>query len=81
MKTVTMLEMRKKAALILREVSAGESYQVTYRGKHVANLTPPPTERRKRPPKDDPFYRLAELAGDLGESLTNKDIDRIVYEY
>jgi antitoxin (DNA-binding transcriptional repressor) of toxin-antitoxin stability system len=79
MKTITMLQMRKKGAMILREVSAGETYQVSYRGKLMANLTPPQPARGKRPPKDDPIYRLAELAEPGGGSLTNEEIDKIVY--
>ena len=36
-------------------------------------------DRGNRPPKDDPFYRLGDHAENLGGSLTNEEIDRIVY--
>ena len=80
-----MLEMRKIAAMIVREVSMGETYELSYRGKPVAELKPVANEktkggtRYKRPPKNDPFYRLAELATDMGPSISNKEQDKIVY--
>ena len=80
MKTITMLELRQRARSVVREVAAGQRYTVSYRGKVVMKLEPPDPPR-KRPPKDDPFYRLAELAEDMGESLTNEQMDRIIYEY
>jgi antitoxin (DNA-binding transcriptional repressor) of toxin-antitoxin stability system len=81
MKKVTALELRKRAQMILREVSEGASYQVTYRGKPMAELKPP--ARPKRPRKDDPFFRLVDAAKELpgSGSLTNEEIDRILYAF
>lgn len=79
MKTITMLELRQRARSVVREVAAGQRYLVSYRGKTVMKLEPPDPPRA-RPPKDDPFYRLADRAGNLGESLTNEEMDRLIYE-
>ena len=84
-KTITMLDLRKNARMIVREVADGETYLLSYRGKPVAELKPAGggkvkgKTRYKRPPKDDPFYRLADLAEDMGPSISNKEIDKIVY--
>jgi len=44
----------------------------------VADLTPVAAVAKGRPPMDDPFYRLPELAAGAG-GLTNAEIDRTVY--
>ena len=75
MKTITMVQFRRRAAEILRKVARGQAFLVTYRGKPVARLEPVAPEI----PDDDPIYRLAELAGHDAEPLTNDEIDRIVY--
>lgn len=84
-KNITMLDLRRNARAIVREVADGETYLLSYRGKPVAELKPVGevktrgTARQKRPPKNDPFYLLAEHATDMGPSLSNKEIDKIVY--
>lgn len=77
MKTVTMLEFRRRAKMILRDVAAGQEYRVTYRGKPMADLKPPAKPRRSW--KDDPFFKLIGAAGSGGGSVTNEEIDEIVY--
>jgi hypothetical protein len=49
---------------------------LTYRGKPAARLEPI-VERQITP--EDPFYALDRLADAKGASLTNDEIDRIVY--
>ena len=49
---------------------------LTYRGRPVARLEP---YTESAPPADDPIYRLAESSVDQGESLSNEEIDAIVY--
>jgi prevent-host-death family protein len=75
--TVTMLQLRKDAEAIMLRVSKGQRYLLTYRGRPVARLEPPASD--SRPPDDDPFYRLGETATSKGKSLTNREIDRILY--
>ncbi len=76
MNTVTMLEFRRDAERILGRVRRGQRLVLTYRGKAVAQLLP---VEQEAPPPDDPLYQLADHAEPGGESLTNEQIDRIVY--
>ena len=77
MKTVSMLEFRQSADEVLRQVTGGQSFVLTYRGKAVARLEP---IRQKSTGDADPIYALDELASDKLEPLTNDVIDWIVYE-
>jgi prevent-host-death family protein len=74
MKKITMLDLRMNAERILAQVQKGQRMILTRRGKPVARLEPIEKEAKS----DDPFYSIAELAGPAG-SLTNKEIDEIVY--
>lgn len=76
MKTVSMLEFRRRAEAIVQQVCRGQPFILTYRGKPVARLEPivgPAVAAA------DPFYRLDQLADAKGKSLTNDEIDRTVY--
>jgi prevent-host-death family protein len=80
MKTVTMLELRRNAQRILEAVRRGERVMLTYRGEAVARLEPvhtgPPDV-----PEDDPVFRIDDYAVDgAGGSLTDREIDKIVYD-
>ncbi len=76
MSSITMVELRQDAEGVLRRLKKGENLILTYRGEPVARLSPYEPET---PSADDPFYRLIDCAIDEGESLTNEEIDRIVY--
>ena len=71
-----MVELRLHADRIIRRVKAGETLVLTYRGRPALRLEPLPAEELDR---NDPFYALADLADDTGASLTNEQIDEIVY--
>jgi prevent-host-death family protein len=76
MKTISMLELRRDAERIIALVQKGHRMILTRRGKPVARLEPiAPT----RISGDDPFYSLGELSESGGNSLTNSQIDDIVY--
>jgi antitoxin (DNA-binding transcriptional repressor) of toxin-antitoxin stability system len=77
MKTISMLELRKSADAVLRQVQGGQSFVLTYRGKAVARLEP---VRERSAGDEDSIYSLDELASDKLEPLTNEIIDWIVYE-
>ncbi|MBI3466334.1 MAG: type II toxin-antitoxin system Phd/YefM family antitoxin [Planctomycetes bacterium] len=77
MKTVSMLEFRKQADSVLKQVRRGRAFILTYRGKPVARLEPIASEAVSR---DDPIYRIDELASETAEPLSNAEIDRIIYE-
>jgi prevent-host-death family protein len=70
-----MLEFRQNARAIIDRVRGGESIVLTYRGQPAVRLEPVKLE----PSSDDPFYTLYELADSKGRSLSNRQIDRIVY--
>ena len=75
-KTVSMLELRQRAGEIVAQVRRGEKLVLTYRGRPAIRLEP---LRPESASADDPFYRLADLAGAGGKSLSNEEIDKIVY--
>ena len=76
MATVSMVELRRDAEGVLRRVGRGERLVLTYRGQPAARLEP---IAQSDAPADDPMYRLAELAVDQGGSLTNEEMDAIIY--
>ena len=76
MDTVSMAEFRRDAEAIIHKAQQGKRMILTYRGKAVMRLEP---IRDESPDSDDPFYRLAELADSKGKSLTNEQMDRIIY--
>jgi antitoxin (DNA-binding transcriptional repressor) of toxin-antitoxin stability system len=75
-KTVSMLDLRVRAKQIVGQVRAGEALVLTYRGHPALRLEP---IRPATVEADDPFYRLAELSRRRGASLTNRQIDDLVY--
>jgi len=75
-KTISMLEFRHKAAQVIATVRKGQRVILTYRGKPVARLEPIEADAVNA---DDPFYRLSQLAGGGGKSLTNESMDQVVY--
>jgi antitoxin (DNA-binding transcriptional repressor) of toxin-antitoxin stability system len=77
MKTITMLEFRKNAAKIIRWSQQGHRMTVTYRGKPVMKIEPILPERA---PVNDPFYNLSLLADASAGSLSNEDMDKLIYE-
>jgi len=73
---VSILEFRRHTEAIIRKVQQGKRLIVTYRGKPVMRLEPIDAPRIT---PDDPFYTLNQLADVDGGSLTNQEIDKIVY--
>jgi len=76
MTAVTMLDIRKDPVKVIRQVQAGRSLVLTYRGKPVLRLEP---IAKAAAPESDAFYRLADLAAKEGQSLSNREIDETVY--
>jgi antitoxin (DNA-binding transcriptional repressor) of toxin-antitoxin stability system len=77
MKTVSVLEFRKHAGQIIRSAIKGRRMVMTYRGKPVFRIEPVET---KSDSDVEPFYRLADLADSRASSLTNEQMDKIVYD-
>ncbi len=77
MDKVSLLEFRRHADAVIRKVRQGKRLILTYRGKPVLRLEP---IEARHPGPDDPFYALAQLAVPNDRSLTNEEIDEIVYD-
>ena len=77
MEKVSILEFRRDARAVIRKVQQGKRLLLTYRGKPVMRLEPI-QDHRIGP--EDPFYGIAQFATPNGRSLTNEEIDQIVYE-
>ena len=77
MKTISMVDFRLKTEEAIAELRRGESLLLTYRGQPLANIVPVETTRKVQ--FDDPFYRFFEHAAPELPSLSNEEIDRIVY--
>lgn len=77
MERVSMLDFRRDAEAIIRKVQHGQRLFLTYRGKVVMRLEP---VRDQELTSDDPLYSLGLLAVSGGESLSNDEIDEIVYQ-
>lgn len=75
-KTITMLELRERAEEVVKAVERGQTMILTYRGRAVMRLVPIPLESVD---PNDAFYQLADLATRRGGSMTNDEIDRLVY--
>ena len=71
-----MLELRRNAQSIIDDVQRGQRLVLTYRGKPMARIEPLET----LPGDTDAFYDLADLADADGESLTNSEMDRAIYD-
>ena len=74
-----MLKFRQNAAAVLRQISRGERFVLTHRGKPVARLEPPGTDSPADPSRD-PFLNIARRAVPSPRGKTrHQDIDRILY--
>lgn len=76
LKTISMLDLRQRAETIINEVRRGQTMVLTYRGRAAVRLEP---IRPETVAQDDPFYGLSDLADARGRSLSNDEIDDIVY--
>jgi len=73
-----MLEFRRNSEKIIRKLKQGRKMRLTYRGAPIALLSPIASDDNIA--ADDPFYRIYDLAERGAGKITNKEIDRIVYE-
>lgn len=76
MKTISLLEFRLHAEKILAQVQRGQRLILTRRGKPVARLEP---IVHKPSGTDDPFYSLSGMCATAGETLSNAQIDDLLY--
>jgi antitoxin (DNA-binding transcriptional repressor) of toxin-antitoxin stability system len=74
---ISVLEFRREAKRVIGKLRQGQRIILTYRGTPVARMEPI-TETFIA--EDDPIYSLADLAVPDMKTLTNKEIDRLIYE-
>jgi prevent-host-death family protein len=72
----TLLEFRRHADAVIRKVRQGKRLILTHHGKPVMRLEP---IQEVHPAADDPFYTIGRLAVSDAGSLTNEEIDQILY--
>ena len=71
-----MLEFRQQAQKVFGQLRQGGRMVLTYRGQPVARLEP---ISDLQVDADDPFYALDQLADEKGRSLSNSQMDKIIY--
>ena len=76
MKKVSMLEFRHDAERIIEKVRNGQRMILTYRGKAVLRLEPIGDDSVD---EQDSFYELDRLADSRGRTLSNRQMDKIIY--
>jgi prevent-host-death family protein len=72
---VTATEANQRFSELLREVSAGESFTITSRGKPVAEITPP--KEKKQASKEElraMLARMRELPGAISGPWTRDEL-------
>lgn len=76
MEKISMVEFRKNAGAVIRKALQGKRMILTYRGRPIMRLEPLAPDN---PGESDPFYAIAALADPEGESLTNREMDELIY--
>lgn len=77
---VNIHDAKTRLSQLVARAERGERITIARGGTPVAELGPAPRSARPTVPPDDPLLHLDEFAVDgAGGSLTNEDIDRIVY--
>jgi len=79
MKTISMLELRRRSPDVIKWLKNGEQMALTFRGKKIATLLPEEDPAQRPIPQDDPIRRLCELAEPGLGSMTNEEMDQLLY--
>ncbi|MFZ4774867.1 MAG: hypothetical protein ACOYM3_05875 [Terrimicrobiaceae bacterium] len=78
METISLLDVRRNAKILVGRLIRGESFRITYRNRLVGELFP----LRKNQPIEisDPVYAVSEHAEDLGGTLDARAADALIYQ-
>jgi prevent-host-death family protein len=77
---VNIHDAKTRLSQLVARAERGERITIARAGRPVAQLGPPPRSVRRTLPPDDPLLNLDEFAvSGPGGSLSNADIDAIVY--
>lgn len=77
MQKISMLELRRNTRGLVERLQRGESFTITYRNQPIGELRPVRGVSELR--EDDPVYRVADRAEDLGESMDASQADTLLY--
>lgn len=77
MKTISTSELRSRTRSLVRTLAGGVSVSLTYRGHKLASILP--LKLKNGVAANDPLYRFHRRASKRAKSLTDREIDRLVY--
>ena len=77
MKTISTSELRSRTRSLVRTLAGGVSVSLTYRGHKLASILP--LKSKNGVAANDPLYSFHRLADKRAKSLTDREIDRLVY--
>jgi antitoxin (DNA-binding transcriptional repressor) of toxin-antitoxin stability system len=77
MKTISTSQLRSQTRSLVRTLADGKSVSLTYRGRKLANIWP--LKLTNGIGLDDPLYNFHRVADKRAKSLTDREIDRLVY--
>jgi antitoxin (DNA-binding transcriptional repressor) of toxin-antitoxin stability system len=77
MKTISTSELRSRTRSLVRTLAGGVSVSLTYRGRKLASILP--LKLKNGVAANDPLYSFHRLADTRAKSLTDREIDRLVY--
>jgi prevent-host-death family protein len=79
-RTVNIHDAKTRLSQLVARAERGERITIARAGKPVAQLGPAPRAKRAAVPPDDPLLNLGDFAIEgRGGSMTNEDIDGILY--
>ena len=79
-RVVNIHDAKTRLSQLVARAERGERITIARAGKPVATLGPVPRRTRPCLPSDDPLLNLDEFAVEgAGGTLTNEEIDRILY--
>ncbi|MGO8698064.1 MAG: hypothetical protein ACLQVY_10140 [Limisphaerales bacterium] len=78
MKTISTSQLRSRTRSLVRTLENGRTVSLTYRGRKLANIWP--LKLKYEVSADDPLYRFHLLANKFAQPLTDRQIDRLVYD-
>jgi len=77
MKTISTSQLRSQTRSLVRTLAGGNSVSLTYRGRQLAKIRP--VKLTNGASADDPLYHFHHVADQLAKTLTDREIDRLVY--
>jgi antitoxin (DNA-binding transcriptional repressor) of toxin-antitoxin stability system len=77
MKTISTSELRSRTRPLVRSLERGQTVSLTHRGQRLARILP--LKLSNGIEANDPLYHFHRLASKRAKSLTDREIDQVVY--